>query len=313
MRSRNAWACYVALLLTALLLVHEAPAAEAGFGCFVEKGRLTTPWDRTCLDMAGVGMTTMAFYPTSDADLVYQVETALTTGMLRKDIPIILVSNMPTRTPGPDNTNEKEWEDLPKRCDEARAKAPHGKDWPEIILYGTDEPTSAEQVKSWSASYHKGGYRCTTALCVPNVQDFIPYLDLLILHASPGVLTRANVDAIAAAGKQFGVYNVQLRLASPELMRYYAGLWTYKLKPVVNLMWEWQWFAEDNPRGPASKAALAGYAQGTADYRLLRELEAYPLDLDFWPGICGAQREAWKKDFNGTAGRCRPSNPLAVR
>jgi hypothetical protein len=313
-RSLGSLRCFTLAAVVALLVGAAAVAAPqypAGFGCFVEAGRLTTPWPQTCANMAAAGMNTMAFYPRNEADLIYQMETALAAGAIDSEHFVILVSNMPPLHPGPDNTNEREWLELPGRVDAARAKAPNGKRWPEIVLYGTDEPSRAEQVIEWACAYHAGGYRCTTALCTPNVKDFVPYLDLLIIHCSPGVLTRENIAAVESAGKQWGVYNVQLRCASPDLMRYYAGLWTYKLAGcAVNLMWEWQWYAEDNPRGPARPDLLAAYRRGVDDYRMLTAARRYPLDLDFWPGICGAQREAWKADFNKTAGKCVPTNPV---
>lgn len=305
---------YLILAFTVAVSVLAATTArsDTGFGCWVEKARLQADWRASCEAMKAAGMSTMAFYPTSDDDLVQQVETALEVGLVSSASPIILVSNMAPR-PGVVG-NEAEWADMPARVDAARARATHGDQWPEIVLYGTDEPSSAEQVKSWSESYHAGGYRCTTALCVPNIRDFIPYLDILIVHASPGVLTPENVCAIRAAGKEFAVYNVQLRCASPDLMRYWAGLWTWQAKPLWNLMWEWAWFAQDGERGPANSAGLVGYRQGVDDYRALRAIDNLrrPPDWDFWPGICTTNREAWNADFNGTAATLPIPNPAVA-
>lgn len=300
---------YAFFIMGLALLVKSCGAAPCGFGCYVERVRLTESWEKTCQNMKAAGMNTMGFYPRNEADLVEQVDTALMIGMIRKDIPIILLSNMAPLRPG--ETNEQGWTDLPKRVDAARRASPHGSEWPEIILYGTDEPEHAEQVKEWSRAFHAGGYRCTTSLCCTDIKQFIPHLDLLIVHASPGVLTPENVKAIVDAGKQWGVYNTQLWSASPDLMRYYSGVWTWAMKPAVNFMWEWKLFGEDGRGGPRPEA-LAGYAAGVKDYDVLcrlDEMRDHP-DYDFWPGICTYDKENWKIDFYGMAAKNKPYNPL---
>jgi hypothetical protein len=289
--------------------------SQPGFGCFVDRWQLAYPerWDRYCRHMASVGMNTFAFYPKSDADLIDQIETGITSGLLRKNVPVVLVSNMPP-PPGV-HGNEDEWAALPERVTAARAKAAHGRQWPEVILYGTDEPVKAEQCIAWSCSYRHGKAAALTAICVPTVKDFLPLLDGILIHASPGVLTAENVKATLAEGVYFGVYNIGLRRASPKLMRYWRGVWSYQAGCMVNLLWWYPTFIWDRPQGPVSRQNLVGYAQGAADFARLRETRPKlpPVDWDFWPGICNGtpeERAAWKADWIANGRTCRVPDVL---
>jgi hypothetical protein len=267
--------------------------------------------------MASLGMNTFAFYPTSDTDLVEQMDVAVEAGLVQPDVPVVLVSNL---KPAPSVVgNEAEWADLPRRVATARAMASHGDRWPEVLLYGTDEPAKAEQCTAWSASYRAGGAKAITAICTPNVPDFLPYLDAILIHASPGVLTAENVAATRAAGVQFGVYNIGLsRRGSPELARYWTGMWTWQAGCTLNLLWEYKGLIEDVPDGPKGKPICEGYRQGVADYQLLTALDsvrAQRIDWDFWPGITGRfgpqVAAEWKADWISYAGKCRVVNPVA--
>lgn len=307
----------IAVLLAASVLPTEA--APCGFGCFVERARLAAPekWDVYCRHMASLGMNTFAFYPVSDADLIYQMDTAVEVGMLQQDVPVILVSNMKA-APGVVG-NDAEWSDLPRRVAEARGAATHGDQWPQVLIYGTDEPAKAEQCISWSCSYRAKGAKAITAICTPNVVDFLPYLDAILIHASPGVLTAENVAATHEQGTLFGVYNIGLsRKGSPALARYWTGQWTWQAGCKLNLLWCYADLIEDGPEGPKGKPICEGYAAGVRDYHLLRQLDALRSqtpDWDFWPGMTGSLgpevAAKWKADWISYAAECAVSNPAA--
>jgi hypothetical protein len=306
--------------VTFVALTRCAAVTPPGWGCFVDRWQLKHPaqWDRYCRHMASVGMNTFAFYPKSEADLIDQIETGLREGLLRKDVPVILVSNMPGSRKG--LSNEDEWAEMPGRVAKCRTCAPHGNDWPTIYLYGTDEPIHAEQCVQWSCSYRTFGAKPLTSICYPNVPDFLPYLDGILIHASPGVLTADNVAATRRAGVLFGVYNIGMRRVQPGLMRYWTGAWTYAAGCKLNLLWWYPTVIWDRPNGPVSRQSLVGYKQGVADWYRLDALHAKlpPVDWDFWPGMTGSLgpevQAEWKRDWIAYGRRCPvPALPEVLR
>ncbi len=295
--------------VTAALLVSAvAVYAEPGWGCYVDRWQLEHPdrWDAYCRHMASLGMNTFAFFPKSEADLIDQVETGLQTGLLRRDVPVILISNLPGERTG--MTNEEEWAAMPARLAKARRAAPHGQQWPEVYLYGTDEPQREEQVLSWTTSYRAGGAKGLTSICYPNVPDFVRHLDGIMIHASPGVLTAENVAAAQAKCDLVGVYNIGMRRPSMALMRYWSGAWFYASGLQMQLMWWYPDLIYDRfPHegtsqqwpGPMGRQMCVAYRQGVADYhRLAREGRRLPpVDWDFWPGMATGSdevRAGWK-------------------
>lgn len=310
--------------LPILLLLLALPAIAApGFGCYVDRWQLAHPerWDAYCQHMKSVGMNTFAFFPKSDADLIDQMDTGVRTGLLDVNVPVVLISNMPAR-PGHGGSNEAEWCDLPARVREAEAKAQTR--WPRILLYGTDEPSTVNQCVVWSCCYRGFGAKCITSVCVPEVRDMLQYMDGVLIHASPGVLTPDTFAAACDRGMLVGIYNIGLRKARPELLRYWRGQWSYQTQADMYLLWQYKELIADTDAGPVSSPQLQGYQQGAKDFAKLQTLkpDLGPPDWDFWPGIVGAkpqfgivdQRAEWKADWIAHGQKCiMPPLPECLR
>jgi hypothetical protein len=294
-----------AAALAVFCLVCSCQSAGAtGFGFFAIRRDLARPaeWEKYCLHMKAMGADTMVFIPRSEADCIEQVETALRVGLIHKEIPIVCLMEW------------GEWDTQATLLAQSRARAPNGKDWPELIMYGTDEPEKVEQVIPWAVPYKAAGFCPTTAVCNPNVAEFAKYLGMIFVVCNPGVHTADRVAAIKAAGCRYSVYNFALKKAPRALARYYTGAWSWQHEPELNMCWSYKDAIEDLPTGPVAKECLVGWSEGVKDYRMLKAIDKARGEKDwyFWPGTGqGGVKPVPSADFWAYVAVTAPEDPVA--
>ena len=262
----------------------SVPPADCGYGFYTDYLRYGYPeHERQYFEhMRDYGANTFTPYgwqALDGGDIARQIDTALAVGLLDPQFPLFVL---------PDCAGS----DFTALIEDARAKAKHSDEWPELIAYNRDEPGEAqrEEVAELARNYHDGGYRTGTAISGQAALAFGEILDICCIHMD-GV-TRAVREKLQRDNVEFWTYNCTLRGTNAPLHRYSTGVWTWKVRPKVKLTWSYMnnkdskiredgtWnalqvceHALDTPDGPISTVGLEGGREGIVDYRVLRELE----------------------------------------
>lgn len=301
----------IALAVTAATVY----ADPVGWGCFVPLPSVggTENWPAHVAVMKEAGMNTFVLldWQTPEQLRTY-IDTAIEQGMLECGVPLTTSCNAsfaqheaaigadkwaamvavdPKPQPG---WSPAQMTGTAALIALAREGSPYGDRWPEVIVYGIDEPGHGEgrdfdletlvRIKDkWNAA----GLRIGSAVVYPWDRPAIPALDVVMVcsiigHDLPG--TRA---AIAEAGKEFWTYQMGLRNSTPSAIRYHVGLWTWQTGQRVNLNWDWAGMLGEGQdmTAPVMNDRLRAFAEGVKDYRWLAATEARLAELrGMWDG-----------------------------
>jgi hypothetical protein len=190
-----------------------------------------------------------------------------------------------------------------------------GVEWPELVVASIDEPNQTQEfyLDQYRNNAHQAGMRIGTALagysttgyytetpwCAPeDAGKWVPsigqYLDLWVLLV--GTFGEKQFDAARRQGAQVGSY---LAYPSSNLLdRYTCGVWAWKAKTFINLLW-----AAINPQahwdyGRLTEVSatefkhdkLDGVLDGTIDYRVLQAVrDLHTVKTDEWLASVDAQ------------------------
>ncbi len=279
------------------------PPSDCGFGFYTDYGRYGYPepkYQRMYFEhMRDNGCNTFTAYagggggygrrntPIKDLDdaahtVARQVDSAYEAGLLDKRFAVLVLA-------GPAG----------KVIIRARQVGKHSKDWPELIQYGSDEPpptlAAGKSARALTREMHEIGrqegipMRTATAIGSGACFLFGDELDVWVVANSVIEPLRARCER---DGNEWWMYNCRIQGTNPSLHRYWTGVWTWKNRPRVNLVWGYTHDAESKvlpdgtwnakyllehalptPEGPMSTAGLEGFRDGTVDYRILRHLE----------------------------------------
>jgi len=267
------------------------PPSDCGFGFYTDKGRYGyqgAKYERMYFEhMREMGCNTFTAYSGSADDIVRQLDIAYEAGLLDKRFAVLVLDGSP---------DPEHFEVIIK----ARQIGKYSKDWPELIFYGHDEPQNtvdaAKQARALTRKIHEIGrqaripLRTATAIGGSQCLHFGDGLDVWIVH-SPGSSDFLR-EICQRDDKGWWMYNCRIHGTNPAFHRYYTGVWTWKVRPRVNLVWGYMqdaaskvledgtWNAKyvlehalPTPEGPMATAGLEGFRDGTVDYRILRQLE----------------------------------------
>jgi len=272
---------------TVTVTLHVAPSvppADCGFGFYCNYQLFGYPehWRQCFRHMREYGANTFTCYSLTGLDgrdVARQMDYAAEIGMADPQFPLFVLPDCGASNFG-------------KLIEDARSKAKYADRWPELIGYNADEPSPSnfEQVASVAREYHECGFRTGTAISGAATLAFGELLDICCVHMDG--ITRPVLDKLRREDVEFWTYNCTLRGTNAPLHRYYTGVWTWKVRPMVNLSWGYMhdgnskiredgtWnalrvceHALGTPDGPMSTVGLEGWREGIVDYRLLRELE----------------------------------------
>ncbi len=274
-----------------LRVTGQVPPSDCGFGFYVDPARCSYPHNERLYfeHMRVMGCNTLTIDgragESDDAqalDIARRIDLAIEVGLLDARFPVVV---LPSRD-GADRPGQV--------LLEAKKRGVHGASWPELIRYRMDEPKarpdSAESVRQFSQKFHDLGLRTGTALGAPAAFLCGDALDVWIIHMD--TVSDEIRDKCRRDGAEWWTYNGYLHDTNAPLHRYYAGVWTWKVRPRVNLMWAYmhdaaskvlpdgRWQAKSDfdhaigaPDGPIGSVALEGFRDGAVDYRILRHLE----------------------------------------
>ena len=278
----------------------QLPNMETGVGLFYTPGRFPNETGYlACMRDHGVNTfapqaRTLPGQPegseTAGQNIAREVNSAVDAGLLDPAFPIICYSV------GPSDVLE------------AKSLQKAGSVWPELVVASIDEPNQTQEfyLNQYQDAAHKAGLRIGTAVagygatgyyqslpwCAPeNAGKWVPqtgrYLDFWICLV--GTFTQTTMDAARRQGAQFGTY---LAYPSSNLLdRYTVGVWAWKTKTFVNLLW-----AAINPQeawdyGRITEVSatefkhdkLDGVLEGTIDYRVLQAVrDLHTPEADKW-------------------------------
>jgi len=273
--------CSTNTVTVTLHVVEPVPESDVGFGFYTDWGRYAYPEHERLYfrHMAEYGCNTFTPYgltAKNAAIIARQIDAAIEEGLLDERFPLLCLSVGKTE------------------LDEAKELGQHTEQWPELIGYNWDEPGATEEtargVAAESEAWHEAGYRTGTALSANSAFLFGELLDIWILHMD--TVSKYIRRHAKNLGAEFWMYNCTARGTNAPLHRYYNGIYTFAVRPRVNLMWAYMHDAKSRinkdgtwwyngccehalltPDGPISTVGLEGYRDGTVDYRVLRELE----------------------------------------
>ena len=274
-------------LVAASCSAQVLPPPDVGFGFYYSPGRCKFGNERLYFeDMKKHGCNTFAPQAnelpgqsghSAAENISRQLNLAAQVGLLDRRFPIVCYSVGPR--------------DLQAAL---RLKA-KGVEWPELIQQSIDEPNATQEVtlKQYHAEAHTLGYRIGTAVagyvctgydqqlpwCKPeDIGKHVPgmgkYLDLWILLV--GTWDEGTRAAAREQGAAVGAYLAYP--SSPLLDRWTFGLWAWRAKTEINLMWAyidktpaWDYSrVDETEKGPLPRPGGAGYAEGIMDYRVLQ-------------------------------------------
>ncbi len=267
--------------VTATLRVTPAvPPSDCGFGFYINYQAYSYGQHEPLYHkhMRDYGCNTFTAYDwTKDgSDLVRQMQSAAAAGLLDKRFPVLVLPGSPPGTVIPAAINSGRGSD----------------DWPELIRYNHDEPSREKEasVRAFSKAVHDAELRTATAISASSAFLLGDCLDIWIVHMD-SVNDKVR-ELCRRLDAEWWSYNCSLRGTNAPLHRYYTGVWTWKTRPRVNLLWAYQhgghssvmsdgsWnalrvheHALGAPDGPMSTVGLEGVRDGITDYRVLRQLE----------------------------------------
>lgn len=311
------------LLLTALCPAQaydldDLPRPDTAFGFFYSPGRCTYGLERAYFeDMRDHGcntLTVQAHEVTGKPDtctpaerIARQVNLACEVGLADPRFPIICYSVGAS--------------DVVQAQDFRKP----GLQWPELIVQSIDEPNATQEatLRNYDCEAHGYGLRIGTAVagyvctgydeqlpwCAPeNVGNHVPgmgkYLDYWVVLV--GTLTRDVQRAAVREHAQVGAYYAYP--ASPILDRWTFGLWAWRARTDLNLLWAyidkqeaWDYSRViETPAGPVQRSDPPGYAEGITDYRVLQAVrDLHTPEARHW--LRGVERETalgwWPKGY----------------
>jgi hypothetical protein len=281
------------LLLTTLCPAHaydlaDLPKPEVGFGFYYSPGRCAYGLERAYFeDMAAHGCNTLTVQAngvtgqveeaTAAERIARQVNLAAEVGIADPRFPILCYSV------GPQDV-----------VDARRYKRPELA-WPELVVQTIDEPNHGQEaiLRRYRDEAHAAGLRIGTAVagyvctgyhqtlpyCAPEDEGkWAPgmgeYIDLWVILV--GTLTPRVRLAARHQGAEVGAYYPYP--ASPIMDRWTFGLWAWKARTRINLLWayidkqeSWDFSrVTETPEGPVQRSDPPGYAEGITDYRVLQ-------------------------------------------
>lgn len=321
--------------LALAFLDNQAVAAPppTGFGCYAyytEIGGMEN-WRAHVKLMKQAGMNTFAFIWRGSGNLREQLDIAVEEGMLEKSVPVFAIAEN-----GPDQFNAEldaaayqkmvmaDREPLggfsagdvagtAALVAKARKEARYADQWPEIVMYNYDEPGHGDPKADISgiglvtAAYNAVGFRCGTAIEWPNIERAVPLLDILSCSIIIGGDLKRTKAAILAGGKEFWAYEIFCSRASPELIRWHIGYWTWQAQPRSHLSWNWNGYLgkQEDMAKPQMTDRLRAYAEGRKDFEWLTATEdrlksmREGFDWEGWPVKLYA-KDTWN---------CKPEAP----
>lgn len=321
--------------LTVRLRVVNVPASLIGYGFYTDPVRMADPSKELAYyrDMAAHGMNTLTPYareygprPWDYAQcLAAHINLACEAGLVDQRFPLLCLSAEP----------------------ESITRAPQFAkyDWPELVGYNCDEPGADKgpEVAACAARYKAAGLRNGTAIDGAIAQKIGDPLDIWVLHMDS--MTGKAIAAAQTRGKERWMYNCALRGTNAAQHRYWTGVYTWAMAPVVCLTWTYMhsatsritpagaWAMErvydtasaDRNGDPIPTVALEGLQEGIIDSRLLqllarrntpegnqylRDLRA-SVDMRFWTNGVNREGAAYVWDVPDT--QVPPVDCIAVR
>ena len=194
-------------------------------------------------------------------------------GLIHADTPIMLLSSNLTQHP----------EGAKAVKDELQRRG-----FPEILLYGWDEPPVNEKAQAFFESLKpvREYLRITTAITDHAAAAYADLIDVWTLNG--GRVTPEIRQLGREKGRELWTYDCNHRgRGNSTRARFYAGIYTWALELKGNFHWcyteHYSWEGDRNATfnfvlpsdgGPVPSPAWEGRREGTEDYRLLRLLEA---------------------------------------
>lgn len=228
-----------------------APAQAVEFGCYAntyECGGMAE-WPAQVARMRAAGMTTAVIWARSSEDLTFQVESMLDGGMLEARPPLLVIVETSERGeqvgPVPSGWAPGEMAGQKRVIDRALAAAKRPEQWPELLIYGPDEPGHGDPNADLSGllpvrqGYSALGLRVGGSVEGANVLAALPYFDLIAIASEDGYATREQVAALREAGKGFWVYDAALVKRRPWTIGVQMCRWC-AWNPECYLFWSWQ-------------------------------------------------------------------------
>ena len=273
------------------------PRADMGFGFYADGFRYNYPeHERLYLQhMAEYGCNTIAAYgrptltgetgQTKASGLARALDLGIEVGLIDKRFAVLCLDA----------------DDVGDNITDVKRYARHFEKYPELVGYNYDEPRWKEpeemlewrkKVQTLSALFHEKGFRSGTALVQPGVFALGDLLDIWIVGQwdyAPNNQVRSYARKL---GAEVWVYDCYMDAFSAPAERYYTGLFSFRVRPGVNLKWTYMDIKESriepdgtwklnpfrqhavgSPDGPLATVGLVGWREGIVDYRVLQELE----------------------------------------
>ena len=252
--------------------------ARAAFGMYfrrdwIPKYSLTDGWLRAMYrDMAEHGQNAVTFYEGGDfsafpprSNMVQiLLPMAKETGLTDPNVPcMVLQCGL-----GSEYEQQKaavKW--LKTRCEK--------NGWPELILYGADEPAYPNPgVRKSYASFRRVPMRLTTAISAHGVYGLGDIHDVWVMYG--GQITPEMIAEAKRLGAEVWTYSCHMYGGRPpDRHRYYAGLYTWAYKLGGNWQWAYHWVTwwRNTDIEPLSTLSWECRRDGIDDYRYLQMLE----------------------------------------
>lgn len=293
---------------TVEVLPFKLPGADISFGMYYQPFRMpeayrSADYDRQYLeDMAAHGHTS-AWIPSPSGEFGFDqtgkvklsgsklergVEARLKAGLIHKDIPVMMHGHAPWDHPG----TFTEWA---KQLKIACAK----REWPEMILYGPDEPDT-RSAKEFDKKHGEGAYmkhfedlgaarshmRTITAIGGDYVDEFGEYLSVWVVVG--GTITPKTLRLAKELDSELWTYHFGMRGTNPVFHRHFPGLYTWSLGLKGNFLWayshdaKYSWegkrtsphsYVSLSKAGPVTTVGWEARREGIEDYRYLSYLE----------------------------------------
>lgn len=255
--------------------------ADTGLGLYTDYATYGAPWEPRLFDLLHrYGCNTLTVYGhggTDGADIARQLDTAIDSGLLDSRFPVLLIPSVSTEEDM--LALSLSMRGLADKTHRARtlssglANSPPQHRWPELVGCNIDHPTGAqrEQVLAVTDAYRRGmAIKSAAHIAAGEVDGLRDALSVAIIDAAElDGATREQLDKRVRPW----AYTTQLKPGDAALGRYYAGIWSFVVRPQVALVWSAAQLVAMGPDGPSATPALIGLRDGSTDYRALRQLE----------------------------------------
>ncbi len=196
-----------------------------------------------------------------------------------------------------------------------KQSARHG--WPELILYGWDEPPYPEpQLREAYLPWRRIPIRIGTALDAKAAYGHSDVNDVWIVHC-PVITPEMHAEA-ARMGAQVWMYSCQIRSWQLLRERYLAGIFTWANRLAGSFIWTGkayahQWWPEPG-KPPLPIVGAEARREGVDDYRYLKMLEdsAAANGNDPLAAEAAAWLESLRTRTNMNPHDVEPGKPLAI-